>query len=122
MRPSFSLFALFASMASAAIIPRAPLTVSGPFTTGINCTTVYTWTGGSPPYTASFANIDTPGRVVVFESYPDLPDASLTWVPQNSDTGQMLRLIVNDGAGDEGIFQTIIVSTQIVCNGTSTEA
>ena len=89
--------------------------ISGPFSTGIDCPTAYSWTGGNPPFTATFYNIDTGGLSVPFDSYSNLDEPSFTWLPQSNATGQMFRLTVNDDAGDEGSMQIIIVSTQMVC-------
>ncbi|KAJ3558203.1 hypothetical protein NM688_g1065 [Phlebia brevispora] len=89
--------------------------VSGPFVTGINCPTYFNWTGGEPPYTLTFSNIDTPGRTVPVESYTDIASTDFTWIPHNNDTGQELLVTVSDDQGDEGSFGWIVVSTQETC-------
>ena len=119
MQPQLSLLAVLALLvfrAMAAAIARSDIEIDGPYSTGINCPTTYTWTEGVAPFTATFSNIDTGGLSVPVESYAGLSDPSLTWLPQNNATGQMLRLTVSDAEGDEGEFQIIIVSTQVVCD------
>ncbi|KAF7794927.1 hypothetical protein EIP86_006070 [Pleurotus ostreatoroseus] len=106
---------------SALAAPRAhprqssDITISGPFATGINCPTPYNWSGGAPPYTLSFSNIDTPGRAVPVEVYPNITGTSFTWLPLANDTGQMLLLKVVDEQGDEGVLDWVVVETEEVC-------
>lgn len=110
-----SLLTLFAFAAPALPRQDSAITITGPFATGINCPTLYTWTGGAPPFTFTFSNIDTPGRVVPVEVYPNITQSSFTWTPRNNDTGQMLLLTVKDEAGDEGTLNWVVVSTQEIC-------
>lgn len=104
-------------LAAAAPRPRqsSDIAIDGPFATGINCPAVYNWTGGAPPFTVSFSNIDTPGRVVPVEVYPNITATSFTWLPRSNDTGQMLLLTVRDARGDEGELDWVVVQSEVVC-------
>lgn len=115
----FTVLSYVFALASAAALPLARrdsnITVTGPFSTGINCPTVYTWTGGIPPFSAAFSNIDTPSNPVPFVSWSHLRARRLEWTPQNNATGQLLELTVQDADGGQGMFGFVVVSTQETC-------
>lgn len=93
----------------------ADITISGPFSLGINCLAVYNWTGGTPPFSASFSNIDTPSNPVPFVSWSHLARRRLEWTPQANATAQLLELTVQDRRGIEGSFGFIVVSAEEEC-------
>ncbi len=114
-RALLALCALGLATAAPRLRQESAIAIDGPFATGIDCPTVYNWTGGFPPYTVAFSNIDTPGRVVPVEVYPNISTASFTWLPRNNDTGQMLLLTVRDALGDEGELNWVVVESEVVC-------
>ena len=115
----FAALSYLLAVASAASLPLArqatDITITGPFSLGINCTAVYTWTGGAPPFSAAFTNIDTPQNPVPFVAWSDIAEPRLEWTPQNNATGQLLELGVQDAEGGAGSFGFVVVSTQEVC-------